>query len=69
MDKDLMAIIERDEKISQIKTDIYNFKVKYPELFRGETNRSSLQVNKKTVVDKLRSLIKKQFRLAFQPFI
>ena len=59
MDKDLMAIIERDEKISQIKTDIYNFKVKYPELFRGETNRSSLQVNKKTVVDKLRSLIKK----------
>ena len=59
MDKDLMAIIDRDEKISQIKTDIYNFKVKYPELFRGETNRSSLQVNKKTVVDKLRSLIKK----------
>ena len=59
MDKDLMAIIERDEKISQIKTDIYNFKVKYPELFKGETNRSSLQVNKKTVVDKLRSLIKK----------
>ena len=59
MDKDLMAIIERDEKISQIKTDIYNFKVKYPELFRGETNRSSPQVNKKTVVVKLRSLIKK----------
>ena len=59
MDKDLMALIDRDEKISQIKTDIYNFKVKYPELFRGETNRSSLQVNKKTVVDKLRSLIKK----------
>ena len=59
MDKDLMAISDRDEKISQIKTDIYNFKVKYPELFRGETNRSSLQVNKKTVVDKLRSLIKK----------
>ena len=59
MDKDLMAIIDRDEKISQIKTDIYNFKVKYPELFRGETNRSSLQVNKKTVVDKLRSLTKK----------
>ena len=59
MDKDLMAIIDRDEKISQIKTDIYNFRVKYPELFRGETNRSSLQVNKKTVVDKLRSLIKK----------
>ena len=59
MDKDLMAIIDRDEKITQIKTDIYNFKVKYPELFRGETNRSSLQVNKKTVVDKLRSLIKK----------
>ena len=59
MDKDLMAIIDRDEKISQIKTDIYNFKVNYPELFRGETNRSSPQVNKKTVVDKLRSLIKK----------
>ena len=59
MDKDLMAIIDRDEKISQIKTDIYNFKVKYQELFRGETNRSSPQVNKKTVVDKLRSLIKK----------
>ena len=59
MDKDLMAIIDRDEKISQIKTDIYNFRVKYPQLFRNETNRSSLQVNKKTVVDKLRSLIKK----------
>ena len=59
MDKDLMAIIERDEKITQIKTDIYNFKVKYPQLFKGETNRSSPQVNKKTVVDKLRSLIKK----------
>ena len=59
MDKDLMAIIERDEKITQIKTDIYNFKVKYPQLFRGVTNRSSPQVNKKTVVDKLRSLTKK----------
>ena len=59
MDKDLMVIIDRDEKISQIKTDIYNFKVKYPHLFKGETNRSSPQVNKKTVVDKLRSLIKK----------
>ena len=59
MDKDLMAIIDRDEKISQIKTDIYNFRVKYPQLFRGETNRSSPQVNKKTVVDKRRSLIKK----------
>ena len=59
MDKDLMAIIERDEKITQIKTDIYNFKVKYPQLFKGETNRSSPQVNKKSVVDKLRSLTKK----------
>ena len=59
MDKDLMAIIERDEKISQIKTDIYNFRGKYPQLFRGETHISSPQVNKKTVVDKLRSLIKK----------
>ena len=59
MVKDLMAIIERDEKITQIKSVIYNFKVKYPQLFKGETNRSSPQVNKKSVIDKLRSLTKK----------
>lgn len=59
LDKDIKDIIERDEKITQLKRDIARFKQEYSIYFDTSLEEPKPAPDKKSLLDKLHQLSKK----------
>jgi hypothetical protein len=59
LDKDIKDIIERDEKITQLKRDIARFKQEYSIYFDANIEEPKPAPAKKSLLDKLHQFSKK----------
>lgn len=59
MNKDLITIVKRDEKITQLKRDIARFRQEYSMWFDADIEKSKPAPAKKSLLDKLHQFSKK----------
>ena len=59
MDKETREIIQRDEKITQLKRDIAHFRQEYSMWFDADIEKSKSAPDKKSLFDKLHQFSKK----------